>query len=71
MQKPRYTIRDADTGAYLVGAETLLPGIVMTTWTRQKDKAMRFPGAKSARGMAARLGGSEALEIYNARGERI
>ena len=71
MRKLRYTVRDTDTGAYLAEAEILLPGIMASTWTRHRDKAQRFPGVKSARNMADRLGGNGALEIYNGKGERI
>lgn len=71
MRKPRYAIRDNFTGRYLREAERHIgqEGQLYTHWTNRPEKALRFPGLKTARRMADRLGGD--IGIVNMRGETL
>lgn len=74
MKKPRYSLYDTDTRRYLMlavqpdGAQDP----IYTQWTGDREKALRFPGVKSARRMALKLESRRGeIIIKNARGESI
>ena len=54
MEKLRYAIFDVTTKKYLSEFHRPIDKLdaAVTKWTRKRERAMRFPGAKSARGVA-------------------
>ncbi len=72
MTKPRYSLFDTHRRKWLSSCVVDDTGkkIIGVAWTLNREYAMRFPGVKSAKGMARRLeaeyGGR--LVISNARG---
>lgn len=67
--KLRYRVYDPARRAWLRRLErpTGDSDQTVTDWTRNPEKALMFPGAKSARAVARLLG----CAVINARGERI
>ena len=73
--KLRYTIFDTVTRRYLCTFHRPVEKLdaAVTQWTRYKEKALRFPGVKSARGVARWLDTDECggCVVMNARGEIV
>lgn len=72
MRKQRYTLFNPMLGNWLLRVEFPPEGagaVALTTWTRHRERAMLFPGVKSARAVADKLGSG--LEIHNAKGESV
>ena len=71
MKQPRYRLMERGTGRYLMEAQQIGDSQenYAISLTADPAKAMRFPGAKSARRMAARL--DIDYDIINQRGEII
>ena len=73
--KMRYTLFDAEQGKWLMGFQ--VPerecDAVVTWWTRKVEKAMRFPGVRSARRVARMMGAEThgVCEVRNARGVKV
>ena len=73
MTRKRYTVYNTELRKYLHSA-TLPDGdprSMLSTWTSRPEKALRFPGIKSARGMVAKLGNYGEYVVKNDRGEII
>lgn len=75
MAKLRYTVYDASEEKWLASYKKPVRGCdaAVTRWTRNPELAMRFPGTKSARGVARwldmnRHGG---CIVLNAKGEIV
>lgn len=73
MTKQRYMIFDSETGRYLkyvLIPDPDTPDVFETRWTKDKGRAEKFPGIKSAKRILERIvGGSYgALSIMNSRG---
>lgn len=60
-EKPRYAIYDTAQRQYLASFKKPVKGVdaAVTLWTRKPDHAQRFPGVKSARGVAEWLNGKK------------
>lgn len=75
MAKLRYTIYDTVNKKWLRGLQKPVRqcDAAVTCWTRNPEKAMRFPGTKSARGVARWLDGEHygGCMVLNARGEAV
>ena len=75
MTKLRYTIFDTVQKKYLSEFHRPVNEVdaAVTNWTRKPQSAMRFPGAKSARGVARWLGENShgGVVVLNARGNMI
>lgn len=75
MAKPRYTVYDAANKKWLRGIQKPVEqcDAAVTWWTRNPEKAMRFPGTKSARGIARWLDGEAhgGCLVLNAKGEIV
>lgn len=73
MTRKRYTVYDTSMRKYLESA--VLPDgdprHLHTEWTRRPERALKFPGVKSARGMVAKLGSYSEFVVKNDRGDVI
>ena len=73
--KMRYTVFDKARKMWLAGFQRPEKqcDAAVTRWTRKKEFAMRFPGAKSARGVARWIDGNPVgnVIVRNARGEAV
>lgn len=71
MRRLRYRIFDTEQGKFLKRATQIDgdPRVLLTEWSHRPERALKFPGAKSARSMRDKLGG--ALVIYNDRGTEV
>ena len=72
MAKLRYTIFDTTTKKYLSEFHRPVDKLdaAVTNWTRKREQAMKFPGTKSARGVARWLYDNShgGCVVVNARG---
>ena len=70
--RPRYAIYDTVRREYLASFRKPVKGVdaAVTQWTRDREHAQRFPGVKSARGVAEWLNGEKygGCVIINSRG---
>lgn len=75
MQKLRYSIYDTTTKKYLSVFHRPVSeaDIAVTNWTRSAARAMKFPGVKSARGVARWLDDNShgGCVVLNARGSIV
>jgi hypothetical protein len=75
MTKPRYTIYDTAQQKYLSQFHRPVDRLdaAVTNWTRSRERAMKFPGAKSARSVARWLDANShgGCIILNARGNVV
>ena len=75
MAKLRYSVYDTTRKRFLksVAQYDDGPDSLVTDWTRHNERALRFPGAKSARGMAKRLEDAnyDGVVVLNARGYTV
>ena len=73
--KMRYTVFDKARKMWLAGFQRPEKqcDAAVTRWTRKPDHAMRFPGAKSARGVARWIdsGAAGNVVVRNAKGEAV
>lgn len=72
-RKLRYGVYDTEQRVWLARAE--LPagddGAMVTEWTKRAEKALRFPGIKSADAMLEKLGRFSEFVIVNGKGEIV
>ena len=73
MTQLRYTVYDTARREYLARMESPTEDrdAIVTTWTRDADKAARFPGVKSAAAVVRALGSYSQFVVKNAKGEII
>lgn len=75
MTKLRYTVYDTSQKKFLKSFHRPVDRLdaAVTHWTREPDKAMRFPGTKSARGVAMWLDDNSygGCIVLNARGNAV
>ena len=73
MTQPRYTVYDTEKREYLqrITAPTGDHAAVVTEWTKDPEKAARFPGVKSASAVVRMLGCYSQFVVKNAKGEVI
>ena len=69
----RYTVYNTALRRYLESASMPDgdPRAIVTKWTGHPERALRFPGVKSALGMVARLGNYSEFVVKNERGEIV
>ncbi len=72
-RKLRYGVYDTSRKVWLYQMEMPVDGIgaAVTTWTREADKAMRFPGIKSAMAMVRKLGSYSQFVVKNEKGDIV
>lgn len=71
MKHPHYILRDRRTRSYLMEARQIdgSPDHLLTQWDYKRAGALRFPGMKSARRMARKLGIDYQIINIHRRGE--
>lgn len=73
MAKLRYTIYDEARKRWLMSFQRPVEecDATVTRWTSKREHAMRFPGVKTARGVARLLEPNKAVVVLNARGQAV